>query len=263
MIGSISKNSYPNDFFVEVAKGNVAGNSMIYKFGRNSDVDTGSDPEDIWDGGGLYTFSSSAVPYYISSSNAADTQPIDVYVLTEDSEGNWNDEIVSVTLAGTTKTQIVPSSGDNPIRAYRMINRGSTDIAGTVYLYEDDTTTTPGIPDTDSKIRAQILNSNNQTLMAIYTVPSGKTAVFTQGYVAMGKSGSNAQASFTWRARVEGEVFAVKGAVEVASQGSSWIYGYRGGPALPSKTDILIRCDFVSADNMEVVGGMDILLIDS
>jgi len=251
-----------DNYFVRAAKGEIDGAEMIYKFGRNSDIDTGTDPEDIWDGGGIYTFSSTAVPYYISSSNNADTQDILVYVLTEDSDGNWNEEAVAVTLAGNTKTQILPASGDNPIRAYRMINAGSTDLAGSVYLYEDDTTTTPGIPDTVSKIRAQIINGNNQTLMAIYTVPSGKKAMFCQGYVAMGKAGSNAQASFTWRARGFGGVFAVKGAIEGSSQGAPWMYRYVGGPVLPAKTDILIRCDFVSANDTEVVGGMDIMLFD-
>lgn len=27
----------------------------VHKFGRNSDIDTASDPEDVWEGGGLYT----------------------------------------------------------------------------------------------------------------------------------------------------------------------------------------------------------------
>jgi len=44
-----------SDFGTEVALGEVPNYSVSTKFGRNSDIDTGSTPEDMWNGGGEYT----------------------------------------------------------------------------------------------------------------------------------------------------------------------------------------------------------------
>ena len=43
------------DFTLEVSRGAVNGWSTRRKFGRNADVDAGSTPEDVWNGGGVYT----------------------------------------------------------------------------------------------------------------------------------------------------------------------------------------------------------------
>lgn len=43
------------DFGTEVARGLIDNYDINKKFGRNSDIDTGSAPEDVWNGGGLYT----------------------------------------------------------------------------------------------------------------------------------------------------------------------------------------------------------------
>ena len=44
-----------SDFFTEVALGNVGNFTIDTKFGRNPDIDTGTGPEDIWNGGSTYT----------------------------------------------------------------------------------------------------------------------------------------------------------------------------------------------------------------
>lgn len=46
----------PKDWFQKVAEGKVPGYSKINKFGENPEVTTATDPEDIWDGGGIYMF---------------------------------------------------------------------------------------------------------------------------------------------------------------------------------------------------------------
>jgi len=49
-----------NSFYLDIACGCIDGYSTMNKFGENPEIDTDSDPEDIWDYGGVYTFSSSA-----------------------------------------------------------------------------------------------------------------------------------------------------------------------------------------------------------
>ena len=62
-------------FELAVAMGLVAGHSYVGKFGENPDVDTGTTPEDVWEGGGAYTYDAdaSAPIQYLSSSDAGDT----------------------------------------------------------------------------------------------------------------------------------------------------------------------------------------------
>lgn len=44
-----------SDYGTEVAQGKFPGTALNKKFGRNNDIDGGSAPEDVWNGGGLYT----------------------------------------------------------------------------------------------------------------------------------------------------------------------------------------------------------------
>lgn len=154
-------------FLFDIADGVISGYAAVNKFGHNGVMATTY--EDIWDGSSLYTYSAAATTMYISSSDAGDTQDI----LVEGLDGLWGVQSVTQALAGTAKTTI--GTGETWLRIYRMANAGSTDIAGTVYAYESDTLTA-GVPDTATKIRAEIIGSNNQTLMAMWTVPVACTA---------------------------------------------------------------------------------------
>jgi len=44
-----------SDFALDVARGLVPGVTKGVQFGRNTDIDTGSAPETVWNGGGVYT----------------------------------------------------------------------------------------------------------------------------------------------------------------------------------------------------------------
>jgi len=62
------------DFLLEVAKGNVGGHSTYNKFGANTDVDTASTPEDMWNGANEYTGFNATTgdSIEVNSSNNAD-----------------------------------------------------------------------------------------------------------------------------------------------------------------------------------------------
>ena len=249
------------DLFFEIAKGNVTGHTTIEKFGEVSSVSTSSDPADVWDGGDvsgaeLYTFSTTADIDSLSSSDDTDSQDILIQGLDTD----WNEVNQTVTLNGQTPVSL----STNLIRVFRMVNMGSTDIAGVVYNFVSGGTVTAGVPQTVTDIRAIINNGNNQTLMCIYSVPSGKTGYFWGGYVSVSRGPSSSTfADFTWRARLFGGVFAVKSRIATMSNGrSSWDYTYKVPLALPEKTDVLIRVEQVGA-TLGASGGFTVVLIDN
>lgn len=63
---------HSTDFFLEVAKGNIAGHSAIEITGENTDLPNTGVFEDIWDGGGVYVPPAAAVVHNVSSTLAAD-----------------------------------------------------------------------------------------------------------------------------------------------------------------------------------------------
>jgi hypothetical protein len=248
------------NFFQRVSEGLEPQYSYIEKFGQAPSVTTSTDPADLWEGSAIsgaeiYTFSTTADIDRLSSSDNGDTQDIQIFGL----DSNWEEVTQTVTLTGQTPVALSTSL----IRVYRMINRGTTDLAGTAYCFVNGSTTN-GVPDTATDIRAVIDNGNNQTLMGIYTVPANKTGYFWGGYVSAASSGvQNQSADFTWRARLFGEVFAIKSKITVMGSGkSSWDYTYKIPVALPEKTDVLIRVDEVSA-TMGLAGGFTVLLKDN
>ncbi len=242
------------DFLFEVGRGLIPGYSTMNKFGENPDIDTGTDPEDVWDYGGEYTYSTTADIDTISSSNAGDTQTTTVIGLSAD----YQEVSQTVVLNGQSKVSLTTPL----IRIYRAYNSANTDYAGDVYIYVDGTIS-GGVPSTAADVRAMIRNGHNQTLMCLYTVPAGKTAYFLGGYVATTKSNATT-ATFTWRARPYGGVFQVKSKIAVIGSGSSsWQYHYSVPVPLPEKTDIAIKCEEVESNNTGAAGGFDLVLIDN
>lgn len=156
-----------------LAKGDIPGHTHINKFGKAGDIDIADGFVDVWDGAGeanadkSYTYSSTADIDSLSSSNAGDTQDIEVQGL----DTNYDLVTQTITLSGQTRVALTTDL----VRVFRMENVGSSDIAGSVYCYVNGAITA-GVPDTSADIRAIIQGSFNQTLMALYTVPNGKTA---------------------------------------------------------------------------------------
>jgi hypothetical protein len=137
------------------------------KFGYNSDIDTSTDPEDIWDYGGIYTFpSDSGETIYISSSSSSDTSSFVVQGL----DSNFYEKTETVTLNGQTSVEVGSFS-----RVYRAFNDSSNDLNGDVYMYTTGTVSA-GVPQTATTVKAQVLTGFQQTQMAIYTVPADYTA---------------------------------------------------------------------------------------
>lgn len=132
-----------------------AKKKSLLKFGRNPAV--GTSFETIWNTGGDETYPTSNSIDKISSSNDGDTQEVVIEGHTIDSNGELTFVSQTKTLEGQTESAL-----DTPLaRCTRLYNNDSTNFAGTVYIYEDDTVTA-GVPQTAAKIHLTVSAGKNQ-----------------------------------------------------------------------------------------------------
>ena len=193
---------------LEISLGNVINYSNDVKFGYCPDYDTGDNEVTVWDGADdaganqmSYQYSTTADIDRLVSSNAGDTQDIEITGLDSD----YNEVTQTITLTGQTAVALTTSL----IRVYRMKNVGSTDISGNVYCYVDSSITS-GVPDDSTKIRAIIANGNNQTEMSLRTVPAGYTMLITSIYASNAGASKSSNYIIKLKSRPFGQVFQLK-----------------------------------------------------
>ena len=162
---------------------------------------------------------------------------------------------VVVTLDGQNKVTF----GTSFLRVWRMVNIGSTDFAGAVYVYVDGAITA-GIPDVDTTIRAYVENGNNQTLMLIYTVPRGYTGIIRRVFLALGGRKTGVITAKYW-AKPFVMVFQIKGVTDLAAAGTSAIQSlFKSAIVFPEKTDFKVTATGDTL-GLTIGGSVDILLI--
>ena len=229
---------------------------VVNKFGYNGDIDTGTDPEDVWDQGGTYAYTVAAgVAHYISSS-AADTQDVTIRLLSA-SGTTWTLEEFDFTLVGQTKTALVTPSGNDPVRILSIVNNDTAALTGDVYVYENSAVA-GGVPSDASKIRAKVLIANGRTLMAMYTVPSSKTGFILRASAAL-TGVVNTKPIISIYTRPFGSVFRLLRRAHLSLAGpATWSYEWRSSPVLAAKTDIKFTVDLVDADNTAVAAGFEL-----
>ena len=239
-----------NDFFIEVEKGNIPKHSIIHKFGRNSDQDSADLPADVWDGGGgggEYTgFPTQSETVDIVSSSASDTGTVFISGL----DGDWNVASETITLNGTT--------GVTSTNTYRRVNRAyntsSSDFVGNITC--NHTTTTANI----FFVIGAATPTPNQTQIAAYTVPLGYTAYLLHVRSSLvGTTSNRSEGGFY--IRNTGEVFRMNIPFSVTG-GNTFIETFKGGISYPAKTDMVMRMFSASANNLEVIGRFDLLLVE-
>ena len=247
-----------------IAEGNVTGKTFIHKFGNAPDFDATDNEVDVWDGAEdntsweqmNYQFSSSADIDSLSSSDNSDTQDIEIQGL----DSNWDLVTQTITLTGQTRAAL----STNLIRVFRMKNTNSTDTAGHVFCYVD-VSLSGGVPSNTANIRAIIHPGNNQTEMAIYTIPNGKTGYIRSWYSS--SAGASKTTNYISRlyTRPNGGVFQLK---HRSARGDSVPYQHTyvepEGP-FAAKTDIKMttQATATGVTAASVSSGFDIVLVDN
>jgi len=109
-------------------------------------------------------------------------------------------------------------------------------------------------------IAAKIIEDQGQTLMAVYTVPAGKTAYLTHVNYSSDKAATNSAMQFRLFARPENGTFNIKGVLSSAG-GAVIDYKYDVPLKFTEKTDIKI--DLVAAQATTCTATFEIILVDN
>jgi len=226
---------------IPIANGNVQGYSTVHKFGRSPALPNGSEAT-IWDVGNTYpwdAWSAGANNVFLRSSNTDNTT---VFIQGLDANSELQSE--TITINGTGGVQ----SNNTYTRLFRMYNSGANSISGNVTAhYASNTGTTV----------AQITGSFNQTLMAVYTIPSGKTGFLSK---AQGSSPKNAELDFRLYFRNSGGVFRAQHTG--AAYGGVYSYDWSVPLVLPAGTDIDFRGQ-ASTGGITASAQFDLILVDT
>jgi len=220
-----------------VAAGHYEGLSYIHKFGANFDIDTGSTPESVWTGGGLYPWDEfdSAQTLYCISTSASDTTTLNI----EGLDANYHLQSETVTLTGT--------SAVTTEHTYKRIYRMAYDAVnvGTITARVDSGTGT---------VVAQIDIGYAQTLMAVYTVPADHNAYLFCGDLTINAFRDVQLKFFT---RLDGKPFRIS---HMAETRGVYRYDFPIPIKLPEKTDLDVRIDDVSLSNSRATANFDLIL---
>lgn len=329
------------DAYLAISRNKNSSVSFVNKFGRNPDIDTATDPEDVWDVGGLWVPPTVARTHDIVSTDVDDdgtlvssgtatggstTTLVDSAadfvtdgVAVGDAalnDTNFDHSIVTA-VAATTLTleqtyhandpafsgDVGFSSGDS----YRVVTPASTGASIThifgldasmeeqeEFIIMNGTTNVPTVntyyrifrmhidgaasrtvtnegdisatAQTDATVTAQINAGNGQTGMAIYTVPSNKTAYMTQVFADLVQSkASVARLSVreTPMASIDGLGSRIQHFFGLENGSGHYHHTFKPYKKFLSNTDIFVRIDEVSANDMDISAGFDIILVDN
>lgn len=203
-ISSITRIGTSEPFELQVARSQISWHYPLHKFGFNPDIDDAV--ETVWAQGGLYSYLAAATQLSISSSSTADTSAGTGArtVTLSGLDANYAEISETVTLNGQTAV----TTTNSYLRVFRMVVRSAGSggqNAGVIYAGTG--TVTVGVP---ANKYATIAIGDNQTLMALWTVPAGHTGYLMQTDVTVATTQNNKYCTVSLVARPFGEVFQVK-----------------------------------------------------
>jgi len=255
-VSSISRVGTTEPFYLQVARNQISFHKSNFKFGFNPDVDDSL--ETVWAQGGLYSYLETATSLKVSSSSLNDTvtgtgaRTVEVSGL----DANYDELSETIVLAG--QTAINTSNQFIRVNRIKVLTAGSGgQNAGVIYVGTGAISS--GVP---ANKYATIAIGDNQTLMALWTVPRGYTAYLLQTDVTVATTQNNKYCTVQLVARPEGEVFQIKDKFVKAE--SSVHQEYTIPLKFEEKTDIEVRAigDSAGAD-IAISAGMDFIYIQN
>jgi len=242
------------DFMMRVSAGKVQGASLLFKFGRNEDIDTTTTPEDVHSLGGVKLFPVAASTLSIVSTSAQDGVAgtgIQQLVV-EGLDSSYN--LISETIITNGLTPVI--TVNTYLRVYRMqgiLSGTSKDAIGNIIATHSEGAI--------SEIEA----TRGQSADCTYTVPAGHTLLVDRLTASLERTASGAGAELHFEIKIFGtNTWTEKADISVAASGTSYLV--RDSDLwfpVQEKTDIRIHIQSVSTNNTAVSASFDAILINN
>jgi hypothetical protein len=219
-VSSISRVGTTEPFELQISRSQIPYHSSLFKYGYNPNIINVN--ETIWDAGGIYAYPGSAVAMTATSASGASDSGVTGIIFGLDANYLEVSEAFTLDGSGTyTTTQTF-------LRVYRAYITGATNPTGNITIANGGTT------------YAQITAGENQTLMAVYTVPAGKSLYVYQGVATHGTATSGGvYMTVRFMVRNPGEVF--RTAVKVDVSEGEILYPFAQPLKIPEKSDVEVR----------------------
>lgn len=249
ILSSITRQGTFEPFELQVSRNQIQGHKNLFKFGNNSDINGTN--EIIWSQGGAYTYPTVAAQVKVSSASANDaaagTGARTVVVAGLDA--NYNEYQETVVLNGQTEVLTVGSF----IRVFRafVVTAGSGGTAAGV-IYVGTGTVTAGVPAT---VYASIPLGENQTQMAMWTVPAGYTFYIYGGTFSAASNNISQYVLGQFFVRPSGGVF--RNVADITVNSNVFRYDWDIPLPVPEKSDIEARAIAISGTNFYVTASFE------
>jgi len=223
-------NSFP--YLYGISEGAITGHNALLKFGTRTTL-AANTQSTIWEGNtALYQYLTTAQQLKVSSSSANDTalgtgaRIITIFGL----DANWNEISEDIIMNGVSIVTTVNS--------YLRIYRAFVTTCGTSYSNEGKIT----IRNNANTVEQCVITANDgQTLMALWTVPMGRTAYMLKGTVST-DSNKGARVSFFTRRNDNGAIlypWQIKYRAFIFGGENEFVFDIPF--KIPEKTDISVR----------------------
>ena len=251
---SITSQDHTEPFELQVSRRMIPGHKPLFKFGLNADIN--GTVETVWSHSVPYVYPTAATVMKVSSASASDTAEgtgaRTVYVSGLDA--NYNEINETVTLTGQTAVNTT-NLFLRVFRAY-VVTAGSGGTAvGDIYIGVG--TVTAGVPAT---VYAKIDIGENQTNMAIWTVPAGHTFYLHRGTFSAASNNAAQYVLGKFMIRNFGGVF--RNAADITVNSNVFGYDFEIPLAIPEKTDIEARAIAISGTNFYVTASFEGIYIE-
>ncbi len=237
------------------SRGEVPGQSTEFKFGYQSAISNAEVP--IWDVVEPYVYPSAAKAMTVSSDNPADdaagtgARTVKVTGL----DANYVEINETITLVSTTAVTTTQAF----LRVYRaqVLSAGSgEENAGTIYI--GASTVTAGVP---AEKYAAISPTENQSLMAIWTVPAGKTAFMRRLTACTGATAADLGVLLRLKIRKFGEVFQTKDKMNLVRQ--QILLEHVIPKVITEKSDVMVTAIRTGNSNLAVCATLELYVRDN